>query len=201
MDFKKPKCEWWVVFYRIAPKVYCWIMWTWLWLFISVIFNFKVPSSGAVLVCGSIIAEMYFQGLGWRKILQIKSNMWVGIIPEKELLYLQVFRYGHPYSHLIARKNEEVKEIKKMQKIEKKLRKEEREQSVAIYSLMSLGKGLIIPKKPIFGLMSEDCTYQWNYFDDVIYAETIFRRAILFTAIIGTLLWGYGDVIWGFFKN
>ena len=79
MNYKKPECNWWLVFYRIAPKVYCWIMWTWLWLFISVIFNFKVPSSGAVLVCGSIIAEMYFQGfVFWvtmiSKILQFNSE-------------------------------------------------------------------------------------------------------------------------------
>lgn len=40
----------------------------WLFVFFSIIINWEIPASGAVLVCSALIAEIYYEQLRWRRL-------------------------------------------------------------------------------------------------------------------------------------
>ncbi len=57
-----------VAFFQLAPEVWVIILVAWLVFAFSAVNSFEVPASGAVLVGGALISEMFFERLRWRKL-------------------------------------------------------------------------------------------------------------------------------------
>ena len=68
-DIEYPQQHPLVAFFELAPAVWITILAVWLVFAVSAIFSFEVPASGAVMVGGALVSEMFFEQLRWRKLL------------------------------------------------------------------------------------------------------------------------------------
>jgi hypothetical protein len=173
MGFKSPEKSYFKAFYIIAPGVFCSFWTPWILFLVSLHFNFKVPSSGAVLVCGALLCEMFFEALHWRKFLELNFKGSILIKAEDNSFHKRISKSA-------------------LQNIGTK-----KEQYLG---LMSFRRGTISSTHSLTDneedYLSTAFPDEWFYYRDVVFAERWLRAAIVFNAVIGTLLWGYGDLIW-----
>ncbi len=65
-DIKYPEINPIAAYFSLGRSVIIPLLIGWLVVFLSVTMKFEVPSSGAVLVCTALIAEVIFEGQWWR---------------------------------------------------------------------------------------------------------------------------------------
>ena len=127
-------CKAW---FLIAPWIWLPLFVGWVWLVISWWIDFEFPSSGAVLVCASILAE--------------------------------VFHVNWPH------------------------RIQESGQAVILYNSRNISE---IPELEIFTKKSDfDETGQWNYTKTAKRMDWVLVFSIIISAIVGTVIWGYGHLL------
>ncbi|MDA0690562.1 MAG: hypothetical protein O3A78_01630 [Nitrospinae bacterium] len=74
-------CVWAVI--KVAPHLWFILALVWIFVAVSAMLKFEVPSSGAVLVCGALISEIMFEGLHWRRRPGIGPQGYIQIIPDQ----------------------------------------------------------------------------------------------------------------------
>lgn len=67
-DINYPKKHTLVAIFNLAPVIWTTVLAVWLVFLVSAFFSFDVPASGAVMVGGALISEMFFEQLRWRKL-------------------------------------------------------------------------------------------------------------------------------------
>jgi len=159
----------------ISPKIWISIFSSWGISVVMLIVGCKLSLTGPLLICSSLIAEVFFTRLEWRKLLRArpkrqKPKEWIGWRPESEELFFETFEKCEPIDIFYNK---------------------------FLYALQGLDKGFISPADPASSVGNN--TMAWIYDLDVRYAENFLQGWILFNAVAGTIIWGYGDDIyyWG----
>ena len=62
--------SWW----ELGKGIWIALFLGYLWVAISIIFQYKVSSSGAVLICACIVSDLIFQQLKWRRLAAFVAN-------------------------------------------------------------------------------------------------------------------------------
>ncbi len=68
IEIKLPTHNKAVALFNIAIRPWVAIVITWAFFFISLALSWEVPASGAVMVCGALIAEIFYQNQTWTKL-------------------------------------------------------------------------------------------------------------------------------------
>lgn len=166
---------------RSHPKLLCWFdaapkIWTvlvtgWLWLLTSTALSFQIPSSGAVLVCAAVLGELLFEKLPYRNWPRMEGGQILGFaLIEDSVGHLALTDGGRIF----------------------------------------IGKtdGFGGPIRALLGLSRNS---EWNEYGHingkyqkgtiwlcgrtVERVETVISTAIITTAVIGTLVWGYSHCL------
>ena len=155
----------------IAPKIWFSIFSSWGISAVMLIDGFKFSLIGPAFICGSLIAEVFFTRLEWRKLLRArpkkqKPKEWIGWRPESEELFFETFEKKEPIDISYNK---------------------------FLYALQGLDKGVISSANPALSVGNN--TMAWIYDLDVRYAENSLQVWILLNVVVGTIIWGYGDFI------
>lgn len=167
--------EWVSARWIIGPYIWVSLLGSWGFSVVLMIAGRIGSLIGPALICGSLIAEVCFTRLEWRKILRArpkreKPKEWVGSKQGDEKLYFETFEKVEEIHNFYYR---------------------------ALKALRSLDKGLCSDANPANSIGNND--EAWIYDLDVRYAENFLQSWILFNGVAGTIIWGYGDDIyyWG----
>lgn len=155
-----PKHNFIFAMFCIAPRPWIAMSSTWGVFIVSLILSWEVPSSGAVLVCGALISEIFYQNQRWTKMNTDPSGSF-NLKPDSST--------GSPViwgQFVIAPAG-----------------------TGKLGILLSLAKGHEVRNS------SNDEGMVWHYKNTVERIEKVILTAIVFTAVVGTIVWGYGHLI------
>lgn len=156
-NIKLPKNNYLKAMFSVAAWPWMVIIFVWSVCIVSVANSWEVPASGAVLVCGALIAEIFYYNQRWTKMNTDPSGGFK-LISDSNTNAPGIFGQF----------------------------------VIAPAGAGKLGALLSLAKKHEVTINESESF--WYYRDTVSRIEKIVFTAIVFTAVSGTILWGYGHI-------
>jgi hypothetical protein len=155
-------------FFALFPGPLFFIAFGWLFFLFSVAVEFRVPSSGAVLVCAALIAEVLSARAFFRTWPIGGNYSTLGAIVERpdSMFLLHLVKEDHGVTVM---KNNQIYAILDYLKVR---------------SLVYLSKE------------GEWIANQWAYWNTIERLQNQIMGLIIITTFLGTIVWGYGDMFW-----
>lgn len=157
--------------YGVAPKIWCVLGLGWLWVILSFTFKFEEPSSGAILVCAAVFAEVFYERSVFRNWRRMNYGEYFGFALTEDaagrlglgdgnlMICGKVGGFGGP-----------------------------------VRALLGLSRESDWSKSCTYQGQHTDGTF-WIYSYTIARVEKAFTTFILTTAVIGTVIWGYAHCL------
>lgn len=161
--------------FRVAPKTWAVLFAGWLCVLLSFLFSFYAPSSGAVLICAAVSAEILFERLHYRSLPRAAAGEYPLI--KLDTLQNEVILHHQNIPVLADAKDPEYG---------------------ALLGL-SVASEWSTEDLPFQGTHQHGA--YWFYSRTIDRVTSVVTKNIFAAIIIGTLIWGYGEPIIKFFAR
>ncbi len=172
-------------YYRLAmmtaPTAVAYLIAGWLWFILSAIFCFEVPSSGAIMICTAVLAELKHQNLPWYRESTVHSSLLVRVFEPSELdgTVSGSVRY---YDQIdLAKSNGKLPSPRIVSGPNDELAR----------SVKALQNFADLETEPVFKDLGV-----WHLSSAAKKANSVVNAALTATVLFGSVLWAYGHLIW-----
>jgi hypothetical protein len=159
-EIEMPKKNTLLALYSVAAKPWSVLFSCWSIVVFSIFFSWELPASGAVLVCGAVLAELLYQRQRWTK---------MNTDPSGGFDLIADLSNGKP---IITGQF-----------------------SIAPAGTGKLGSLLSLAIETELKSNQQGSQIHWFYTDTVRRIESYVATAVAVSAILGTILWGYGHLL------